>query len=77
MLLPNRLDCHAVKMLTRICLRDVLAGNKYLIVTSYAFVLQNNAFKPAPWFKRTVSVWWYVCTAIVMEKDTMGHTLIL
>ena len=33
-------------MLARIFLRDiVLARNKYLIVTSDAFLLQNNAFK--------------------------------
>ena len=38
-------------MLARIPLRVVmLARNKYLIVTSDAFLLQNNAFK------RTVSV---------------------
>ena len=53
MLLPNRLDYHAVKMLTRICLRDVLTGNKYLIVTSYAFVLQNKGeFTQYPFFVR-------------------------
>ena len=42
-------------MLARISLRDVaLASNKYLIVTSDAFLLQNNAFKG------TASVCWYV-----------------
>ena len=46
---PSRLTL--VKMLARISLRDVaLPRNKYLIVMSDAFLLQNNAFK------RTVSV---------------------
>ena len=50
---PSRLTC--VAMLARISLRDiVLARNKYLIVTSDAFLLQNNAFK------RIVSVLRYV-----------------
>ena len=51
MLFPKRLAKHALKMLARISLRDIgLARNKPLIVTSDAFLLQNNAFK------RTVSV---------------------
>ena len=46
MLSPNRLAEHALKMLARIALRDVvLAHNKYLIVTSEAYLLKNNAFK--------------------------------
>ena len=54
-------------MFARITLREVvLARKKYLIVTSDAFLLQNNAFK------RIVFVWRY---AIVMEKDTVGHAL--
>ena len=38
MLFPNRLALHALKMLAGI-LRDVVARNKYLIVTSDAFLL--------------------------------------
>ena len=46
MLIPNRLAQHAWKMLARISLRDLaLARNKYLFVTSDAFLLQNNALK--------------------------------
>ena len=56
MLFPNCLVQHELQMLARVSLRDVALGrNKYLIVTSDAFLLQNN---------RTL------CTAIVMEKDT-------
>ena len=55
MLFPNRLAQHTLKMLARISLRDIeLARSKYLIVTSDAFLLQNNACK------RTVSVTRYV-----------------
>ena len=42
MLFPNRLAQLALKMLARISLRDlVLVRNKYLIVTSDAFLLQK------------------------------------
>ena len=51
MLFPYRLAQHRLKMLAGFSLPDVaLARNKCLIVTSDAFLLQNNAFK------RTVSV---------------------
>ena len=51
MLFLKCLAQHALKMLTRIFLQDVvLACNKYFIVTSDAFLLQNNTIK------RTVSV---------------------
>ena len=51
MLLPNHLAKHALKMLARISLQNVvLIRNKYLIVMLDAFLLQSNAFK------RTVSV---------------------
>ena len=46
MLSPNRLAEHALKMLARISSRDVvLAHNKYLLVTSDAFLLKHIAFK--------------------------------
>ena len=47
MLFHNRLARHALKKLARVFLRDVvmLACNKYFIVKSDAFLLQNNAFK--------------------------------
>ena len=65
---PNHLAQHALKLLARISLRNVtqppLERNKYIIVTSDVFSLQNAAFKGTAW------------TAIVMKKDTMGHALI-
>ena len=71
MLFPNGLSYYALNLLARISLRDVvLARNKYLIVTSDVLVPQNNGFK------RTYCLCRTVCTAIVMEKDTMSHALI-
>ena len=56
MIFANHLAEHVVKMLAQSSLRNVvLARNKYLIVTSDAFLLQSNVFK------RIVSVQRYAC----------------
>ena len=63
MVFSNRLAKHSLKMLAQLSLRDVaFARNKYLIVTSDAFLPQSKAFK------RTVSVGRCVLQLLLWKK---------